>query len=95
MAVETETGVFELDFAPGHPASASFVPDRKAIVVGPIVSRTGVEIPKRDVLLVTDMLVCPASGAVLNCQPPNDNRVCEPANRIWIGNTCEGVTFLD
>jgi hypothetical protein len=95
MAVETATGVFELDFAPGHPAQASFVPDRKAIVVGPIVSRTGVEIPQRDVLLVTDMLVCPASSAVLNCKPPSESRVCEPANRIWIENNCEGVTFLD
>jgi hypothetical protein len=95
MAIETESGVFELDFAPGHPAATSFVPDRKAIVVGPIVSRTGVEIPKRDVLLVTDMLVCPASSAVLNCQPPNESRVCAFPNRLWIANNCDGVTFLD
>jgi hypothetical protein len=95
MAVETEKGLVELDFAPGHPAMSSFVPDRKAIVVGPIVSRTGVEIPKRDVLLVTDILVCPASSAVLNCQPPTNSQACQFGNRFWIQNNCEGVSFID
>jgi len=95
MGIETGKGMVEFELPADHPAVASFVPGREAIMVGPMVPRAGVEIPSREVLVVTDILVCPASSAVLNCQPPANGQACATGNRFWIQSNCEGVTFLD
>jgi hypothetical protein len=95
QVIQTEAGQLELEFAPGSPLGSQFTDGRKAVVVGVRVDRAGVEIPVRNMVLVTDMLVCPASSAVINCMPINQTKACESGNRFWIQSNCEGVTYLD
>ena len=93
--LRTESGTFELQFPADGPLAGAFVEGRKALVVGPMVEKQGVEIARRTILEVKDALVCPASSAVINCQPPNESKVCEFGNRLWIERSCGGVSFVD
>jgi hypothetical protein len=95
QVLQTEGGALELEFAPGSALASQFTDGRKAVVVGTRVDRPGVEIPIRKFLLVNDLLVCPASSAVINCMPPTETKACAFGNRFWIQNNCGGVSFLD
>jgi hypothetical protein len=93
--IQTESGTFEVQFPDDGPLAGQFVEGRKALVVGPMVEKQGVEIARRTILEVKDALVCPASSAVINCMPPNESKVCDFGNRLWVQNNCGGVTFID
>jgi hypothetical protein len=58
-------------------------------------SFNGVEIRQRTVLDVTEILICPDAGTILNCMPGPNVRlssVCAGENLSWIMKNCKGVT---
>lgn len=76
--------------------ASKFVDGRFAKVTGTTATLSGIETGSRPAVNVNKLLVCPASGAVLNCMPPiaPDNTVCGE-DRAWIQGKCQGVSYLD
>ena len=76
--------------------TSAFVEGRVARATGVRTKLSGVETKQRPVLRVTDLLVCPASSAVVNCQPPvaPGSTICGD-DRAWVEQSCPGVSFVD
>lgn len=92
--IQSEGGTFDLEFESGSPLASEFAEGRKAVLVGVREDRPGVEIPVRQIIKVTKLLVCPPSGTVLNCEN-NPSKYCSEGNLDWVWDQCDGVTFLD
>jgi hypothetical protein len=94
FAIVTSVGMTELALDGKEPSE--FVDGRFARVKGRTTTVTGVEIKVRSVLDVSDILVCPADGATLNCMPPVDpaDRACG-TDKQWVQKNCKGVSFLE
>lgn len=94
-AVQAPDKLYELVLDPGE--KNQFVDGKKARVKGKLTYLTGVEIPVRPAIDVTEMLVCPDPGYV-NCMPGPGRRLsnlCAAANRDWVSANCDGVQYLD
>jgi len=91
-SIATDTGLLELQL----PDQTPFVEGSLARATGVRVNVTGIETGNRSVLRVSDLLVCPAKGSTVNCQPGPNVRLgnlCAPENQAFLQSTC-GVLVL-
>jgi hypothetical protein len=95
-SIQTATEFLELVLDDGE--RNQFVADRVARVKGSRVLLSGVETQNRPAIDVTELLVCPIPGTVLNCMPGPTVRlssICSGEKRAWVSQNCVGVDYVD
>ncbi len=95
-SISTASGLSELLLDDAQ--RAAFVDGRFARATGTSTTVSGVETGLRSVLAVKALLVCPAAGTTVNCQPRINvprGPLCESETRTWVSSKCKGVLYVD
>ena len=95
-SIATSSGLSELLL--DDTQRAAFVNGRFARATGVTTTVSGVETGLRSVLAVKALLVCPAAGTTIICQPRLNvprGPLCESEARTWVSAKCKGALYVD